>query len=406
VRSLFDLGFFAALAMLGRSGNSRWLIAGTAVVGVGLLFEIDTGLYLLATLGYGLFVAWLHGVRGVDGPWQASVDTRTFASVAATLVSVTAAGLLIASRGTLFSFEFFEKSFEGILVLSNGFSSLPIAKNGPLTLAMFVTMVILSIYSMLLPILRRQPGRSGFFDRYIGCWGAYAWCSMVLFVNRSHPHNLFHCILPSGVLVAHFARSILDRSAAIAAGPARPDSAVWLASRISRGVPGPALVVALAALWVNPAFRHYPNLWNRPRQSRSHQSDLCLMPGVCGFPASAAASVREFHAVTGAMAGFRASGRSVEIIHPFDPMFYLASGCPPLDRYSPLLPSLMTKHQLAAALERFRGRATTRVLIQDRIDPAWDVNEAWLAFRDALPADHEIEQRIGGFEVWRLRSAR
>jgi hypothetical protein len=208
------------------------------------------------------------------------------------------------------------------------------------------------------------------------------------------------------VLMTHLARSILDRSAAIAAGPARPDSAVWLASRISWGAPGPALVVALAALWANPAFGNYPNLWNRTQRSRIHQSDLCLMPGACGFPASAAAKVREFHAVTEAMAGFRASGRSVEIIHPFDSMFYLASGCPPLDRYSPLLPSLMTKHQLATALERFRERATTRVLIQERIDSEWDVNEAWLAFRNALPADREIEQRIGGFEVWRLRSTR
>ncbi len=220
LRSVFDIGFFAMLALHGRSGHSRWMIAGAAVVGLEILFEIDTGLFLLASLFYYLFVSWLHSVRGVGGPWSANVGTRTITAVAATLIAVTAAGLLIASRGTLFSPEFFEKWPEGITVFGSGFSSLPVAYSGPRTLAVFAALVSLSICSMLLPILRRRPGRMGFLDRYLGCWGAYARCSMVLFVNRSHQWNIF-CILPFGVLAAYLARSILDRSPEIAAGLAR-----------------------------------------------------------------------------------------------------------------------------------------------------------------------------------------
>src|SRR5262249_48914070 len=43
LRSVFDIGFFAMLALHGRSGHSRWIIASSAMVGVGLLFELDTG---------------------------------------------------------------------------------------------------------------------------------------------------------------------------------------------------------------------------------------------------------------------------------------------------------------------------------------------------------------------------
>lgn len=405
LRSAFDLGFFFMLALQGRSGHSRWMIASAGAVGLGLLFEIDTGLYLLASLSYYLFVTWLHGVRGVGGPWSANLDTRSIAAVAAALISVTAAGLFIASRGTMFSPEFFEGWLEGIRLLGNGISSEPIAKSGPRALAIFVAMVSLSICSMLLPILRRRPGRMGFLDRYMGCWGAYAWCSIVLFVNRSHEWNIFHCILPSGVLAAYLARSILDRSLEIAA-LARPGSAVWLTSLIRRGAPGLALVIALAALWARPAFRGYPNLWNRPERPTSLGKDLCLMPGVCGFPEGAAEKVREFHAVTELMAEYWASGQSVEIIHRSDPLFYLASGCPPLDRYSPLLENLFTKQQLAGAIDRFRRRKTPHVLILEHVDPKFLIHEAWSAYRDILTADYEIEKRIGGFEVWRLRSAR
>jgi hypothetical protein len=404
LRSVFDIGFFAMLALHGRSGHSRWIIASSAMVGLGLLFEIDTGLYLLASLFYYLFVTWLLSVRGVEGPWSANINIRTMAAVAATLISVTAVGLFVASRGTLFSREFFEGWLEGFRVFSSGFSSLPVARSGRTALAMFMAMVGLSICSMLLPILRRRSGRMGFLDRYLGCWGAYAWCSMFLFVNRSHPWNLFHCILPFGVLATYLVRSILDRSLEVTAGLGRSGSTVWH-TLIRRGAPGLALVVALAALWANPAFRDYPNLWNRPERSTSLGKELCLMPGVCGFPESEAEMIGEFRSVTEMMAEYRTSGQSVEIIHASDPAFYLASGCPPLDRYSPLLPNLRTKQQLAEAIGRFQARKTPRVLIQEYTNPEEPIHEAWSAYRDTLPAHYEIEKRIGGFEVWRLRSA-
>ncbi len=409
VRSVFDLGFFAMLALHGRSGHSRWMVASSAMVGLGLLFEMDTGLYLLASFFYYLFVTWLHGVRGVEGPWSANLSIRTMASLAATLISVTAVGLLIASRGTLFSREFFEGWLEGVRTYGGGFSSLPVVRSGRIALAMLMVLVGLSIGSMLLPILRRRSGRMGFQDRYMGCWGSYAWCAMALFVNRSHPWNIFHCILPFGVLAAYLARSILDRSLEVTAGLGRSGSTPWRTSLLRQGAPGLALVVALIALWTNPAFRGYPNLWNRPVRSTSLGPELCLMPGLCGFPESDAEKIEEFRSVTGQMAEYRTSGQSIEIIHAFDPIFYLASGCPPLDRYSPLLPDLKTKQQLTEAIGRFQARKTPRVVIQEPTDLHEDwtsLREALSAYRNVLLADYEIEKRIGHLEIWRLQSTR
>jgi hypothetical protein len=404
LRSLFDLGFFAMVALHGRWGQPLWLIASAAVVGVGLIFELDTGLYLLATLGYYLFVAWLHTMNGLGSPWEPIAGMRSVAGVAGAVVLVTTAGLFVGSRGTMFSAEFYEKWLEAVRVFRDGVSSLPIAENGLQTLAMFVIMVSLSICYLLLPVLRRRPGRPGFLDRYLGCWGAYSWCSLVLFVNRSHEFNLFHCILPSGVLATHLARTILDRSTSIAAR--RRGFAPAVTSLVRWGVSGLILVVALEALWGNRTFRDYPNLWNRPARHAGVHNDLCLMRGVCGLPARAAESVAEFRAVTEAMAGYRASGKSVEIIHPFDPIFYLASGCPPMDRYSPLLPNLLTKDQLARAIDRFRSRATSRVVIQDHVDRRFAWRDAWSAFRNAVLPAYAMEKRIGSFEIWRLKSAR
>jgi hypothetical protein len=405
LRSLFDLAFFFMLAVHGRSGRPRWMIASAAVVGLGLLFEIDTGLYLLASLFYYLFVTWLPGERGAAGPWSANVHARTIAAVAAALISVMAAGLYIASRGTLFSPGFFNKWLEGISVFSKGFSSLPVAGNRPRVLALFLALVGMAICAMVVPILRRRPGRLGFVDRYMGCWGAYAWCSMVLFVNRSHEWNIFHCILPYGVLMAYLTRLVLDRSLQFVANKAPHGSGAWLVPLIRRCVPGLAMAGALAVLWVSPMFRCYPNLWHRFEDTSNSDRELCLMHGVCGFPKSAAKEIGEFHAVTEAMAGYRAAGQSVEIIHFADTMFYLASGCPPLDRYSPLPANLMTKHQLTEALARFDRRKTSHVLIQGHSDLAMNFRDTWSAFHNALAADYEIEKRIGGFEVWRLRSA-
>ena len=230
-----------------------------------------------------------------------------------------------------------------------------------MALAMFVAMIGLAICSMLVPILRRRSGRMRLPRPIPGMLGGLRLVFDGLVCKSIHPWNIFHCILPFGVLAAHLAGSILDRSQEITAGLSRSGSAAWLTSLVHRGAPGLALFVALAALWANPVFRRYPNSWNRSR-ALAHEppgKELCLMPGVCGFPAKRGGEIGEFQAVTEVMAGYRASGQSVEIIHPSDPTFYLASGCPPLDRYSPLLPNLLTKHQLAEAIDRFQARKTS-----------------------------------------------
>jgi hypothetical protein len=393
LRSPMDVWFFLALWLHGRSGRRRWIFLTGTLVGLGILFETDTGLYLAATLGF--YLACLPGCPAVP-LGSAGARGKAFFSVASLGMTVTAAttlgGLTIASRGTLLHHQFWSGWLEPLRLYHGGMSALPITlANGLAAPLLFLTMVgtYLTLLGLLLVALHGRRAPRGLLLG--GCLSAYGLCQLLQYVNRSHEFNIYHACIAFCVIWVSVAALALRRLAGC--GPAR----VW--------APRVALGLALSALAASPSFWAYPHPWDRLVRKQASEG-LKLMPGVRGLPDARLEEVEEFRAVVRWLRGSRLRGTTVGVLDPADTRFYLASGCPPWGRYASLVMQIIRKDQLAAAEEQLSAGQMDYWIAREadpRVGNWRDVQEALLG---QIQRHYVLEDRIGHYGIWRTRGIR
>jgi hypothetical protein len=397
-----DVWFFLALLFYLRSGKGVWCWLASGLTGAAVLFEIDTGIYQAAVLTF--FWSCLLARESHGGDVAAAAPIGRWAALSAAIVAVTVlAGLAVASRGTLIRPGFWRDWLEGLIVFGgSGMSALPfeVGQGVASIIVIFFTIVasLLAVVAWL--IVRLRKGEASDPEIFRGCYAAYGLAGLLLFVHRTQWTNLFPPSIPISVLAVAAlkwtAEAVSSRLAnRSAAGPLASlgTTALFIAPYALLGLVG-------VDLFRNPHFHEYPNLINRSWQG-APKGGLCLMSGVCGLPPESEEPIREFRAVVARMAALRAEGRTVAILVPADTMYYLASGCPPRDRYTPLLTNLMTKQQVRQAKARFVESNNDYVLIKIYESSENDWYEVLAKFRALIGRDYIVEGKIGTFELWR-----
>ncbi|WP_435016336.1 hypothetical protein TA3x_003901 [Tundrisphaera sp. TA3] len=392
LRAPMDVWFFLALGLHLDSGRRRWIALAGMLVGLSILFETDTGLYLAATLG--LALACLPGCPSAFPEIGSRVGAvRAFfgrcvlagGAMAATLL----AGLAIASRGTLLRREFWMGWLEPLRLYGGGVSALPIRAIDGLT-GPIVFLAMAGTYLTLVGLmLAALPGRRASRGLVLGgCVSAYGLCQLLQYVNRSHPFNLYHAGVPFCVIAVGLVALAVGRWSG------RASIAAWS--------PRLALGLALLVLVTGSGFRAYPHPWDR-LVDKPQARGLTLMADVKGLPDARRGEVDEFRAVVRRMKRMRAQGTTVAVLDPADTRFYLASGCPPWDRYTSLVTQVLRKDQLAEAEERLSAAGVDVWIAREPRPKPANWNDAHLALLARIGRDYVLEEKVGRYGIWRAR---
>ncbi len=381
---------FYALWKHATTGKLSWMIGAGVAAGLEILFELDTGIYLLASLL--VYALWFL----VCGPNPHVRSRAGFLGCGLLAMVVTLlAGLMVASRGTMTQPGFWRGWSEGLRSYAGGMSAIPIAsidQIGPLCLFAGITAgYLLAVALLLHQIYHRTAGPK---LAVAGTLGVYGLTSMLLFVNRSHPWNIFHPCIPIVALA----------TCVLAAGwKALPD-------RISQPSAAVGWIAAIAVLIMNPNYQVYPNVLVSVFASKTSPG-LTLMPGVTGLPASVAPFVSEFADVTRKINELHEQGHSVGVLDPSDTIYHLATKVPPGDRYSPLLACSIWKDEVTQRVGRLRTSGQDWIAMRSPPDrrkffvvPDLHIEDTLDELKIVLEQKYEPMAHIGTFDFWRRKS--
>ncbi len=199
LRYSVDMLFFLACLAHARSGRAWLGMRIGALAGCGLLFGIDTGLYLtVCLLFYLVAVTRLQsravGLRGAVG---------FVAGATAAFLAIATAGLWVASRGTLFQAKFWSQWLEAVVEYGGGISDLPIADSmGNWCSYLILAFVLISYLVAILWMLERLWFRKATAEDLItGLVALYGMATLLLFVGRSDPPYLRNVSIPFCVVL-------------------------------------------------------------------------------------------------------------------------------------------------------------------------------------------------------------
>lgn len=334
LRNPLDLPVFWSCLRHARTGNSRYGILIGCLAGLSLLIGTDTGLYTIAAL-----VFYCGLCRGFHLNGRVLL-TRTFVvNVGLSFFVVAVTGLSWASRGTLLQSEFWRGYLEPLILYGGGIGALPMHDGLEYSGEFLLLMAALTTYSfhVVSAIFRMITRRLEATDLVMALVAAYGLGTMMLFINRSHPFNLYHPIIPFCILAAASIARLTKMPWRTVSSASK--STKILDSRLQTVLPGLLIAAQLFSLALNPDVWDYPSLL-------SHQA-----PARSGLPAELERASRALPSSYRASASYRREiepsveilqrlydgGRhSVALIYHFDTVVLSLADVPPYFRYSPL----------------------------------------------------------------------
>jgi hypothetical protein len=368
LRSSLDMVFLVVCLTYARR-NWTWLgLPAGALLGLVILFGIDTGVYLTAA-----FVAFLLAVPRLQISAIGSRRTWLFALLAVVgLAGTLIPGLAIASRGTLLQSAFWRGWIESLLEYGGGLGQLPVGLAlGLWTDYLFFSMEILVylffVSSALEKSLRKSLSPESLM---LGTIALYGLGTMTIFIGRSHPFNLYHPSIPFCILLTSaFAWTGVELGGRLEA--ARPAPGAPLLRATLRTVPWACVYLALIAVCANGNFQQYPNLlhWSscdRP-VARPLDNYLFAQRRDALLPEALRPEVQRFAAITDELMQLSEGGRnSIAVIDIAETYYLVQADLKPYFRYSPLLASLYFKEQVDLIDRQLADHPPAYVLIPDK----------------------------------------
>jgi hypothetical protein len=322
-----DMSLAAALLLLNVYRRGAAIAAG-GLGALSFLFGTDTGLYIAIAL---VMFSLLSSCRSF------SMSRRLeLVWLWGTYVVVVTVGLLIASRGTLWQGRFWTGYFESVIDFGSGFSALPIADVLPQPAYALLLFAILMIYSLTVSSTFAAVARGNANDRelVLAMIGTVGFGSLMLFINRSHPFNLFHPITPACVLLVVY---LTDRfpDATDDASPSQ-----WVSQRM---LPLTAVLGLYLGLTMNP------NVWDYP-SAVSHGVRLIRGDAKPQHSQHLAALVRKVKLIEHILREMEKSNR-IQIVGEDPTLWLVTLDRPPMGRYCPAV--LFNTKQVQRMLDDF-----------------------------------------------------
>lgn len=388
LRHPMDIWFFLALLRYQRTARHRWLAVAGAACGIGVFFETETGAYLIPA--FACFLILSAGIAGAQRVTARDTGRNLIAFAFGGVLSALPL-MAIASRGTLLRAAFWSGWLEGFrLQALSGLGFLPVAGLGDAALLLFVAFIGVYLLTIGFAAVRAAHGLTAPEDVFGACVAVYGLELLLIFVGRSHPHNLYHPSVPLAILVA-----------------------VWLwrgfraARRYVRGSAFPVIFAGslLLLLLGSSDFMAYPNLlnpvWSAPRPQRPEQAPDPGDP----YGSTRAMGSREFPAAMEEMRHLARDGSDVAVLDCEDTLFYHTSGVRPWSRYSSFFHIMFSRDQLEQQEAEFLKVRPKYVVMRSggggtMSDDRLNFNDVWESFHNLVAHDYHRFKTIGAFEFW------
>lgn len=406
LRWAFDVWCFLALACHYRYRRTGWAIGAGAMLGLAVLFAIDTGAELAVPVAF--YWAWMLWVRRGAGMARDLVLSMAAAAV------VFLAGAAVASRGTLLRPGFWTGWLEAVLEFGGGFGMLPVATWPPgSTVTGFSVVAGFYLVVAGFAAVRMLSGRAGRTEVFAGILSLYGLVVLVKFLGHSDASIFPRVLTPLAVVGALLASRALDWLRA--AGPP---------SRLLRVAPAGVMVIALLGLALAPRalfvddFLDYPG-WLSTRLAGAPPEGKCLLlepRDVCGLPAGLPAE--SFRGIVATLDAVKQAGGTFAVVDETGSLFYLATGTAPFGRYSRIFLATHTKELVSDVQESLAEEAPDFVLVRTKSsrggwgfeswnsfglgpDPLTYYPDTWKAMDEVINSGYELEREIEAFQLWR-----
>jgi hypothetical protein len=377
----FDVWFFLACLVALRSRHrSAWTVVAAGLVGLTAVFQTET----VVALGLA-FTFWWAARWRLEG----AAALRAVPAAAVVAAGVVVVGLGTASRWTLFTADFWSGWLENVRLGSEGATLLPVlGVSSWVTVVAFVAVTAAYLAFLAFAVVQVARGSANASAVMLGSIALYGLVTLVYFVGRSNPHNLFRSTVPLAVLVAS-AGGLATRAWA----GRRPVLVPWLAVA--------ATVVAMVA---DPGVRSYPGLLRSVVHDDRPAGD-CLVESprdVCGLPPDfRGVSAADVRSLAARLREVGSEGVPVAVVDEIGPIVPYLAGARPWGRYSPLFPTLFTAEQRRAVLAELEERPPPLLVMRtlEAVEPFY--RDSWHVFRPVVERDFTLDSRHGGFEIWR-----
>ena len=385
-------GFLALLAFLRRK-NVCWFLTATAVAGLAVAFELDTGIHLLVATAF----FWLLHILRRRRPGFSNFWTHLWTTAIGGVATAVGTWLLLlglAGRGHLFHADFWSGYFEGMRVqVLSGLSLLPIS-NVPLdTLIPFGVICMLYVIGIAWGSWKSVTAQgSATRPMFLATISVYGLGIMLLFVGRSHPLNLLHVTVPLGMVMA-IAGAMLSQDRE---GFAASSSMGWCFA-----------ICLIVLLMSKPEFEEYPNLLHsnamfarRPIALRSDPPDLA------GFKNADRDMIKSFHQIARTMQDLPVSDRQIVVLDERDTLLDYLSNRSPWSRYTSLFHGLLTWEQVRELQTQLRTARPMYLVMRHEETPRSDFVDVWLALRPTVAKYYKLARTAGDYELWQAKKAK
>ncbi len=388
LRWSFDVWVFVSLIFFQRTGRMRWAVTAGAILGLAILFEIDTGLEL------SLFAAFFWSCSMFNAANRRAVG-RAWLTSAAVAGGTLLVGLALGSRGTLLQATFWSGWLENLRATTSGLSFLPITTSvGGRVVGAFVLMATTYLMVVGRTLVLTVQRRANHFDVVFGALALYGYAVLLYFVGRSTSFNLVRASIPFALIAA-----VLGERATRYVSPYRPAAAA--AARMV------ALAAAIAVLLANPVFRRYERdvaLAGNLLGSAPSGGDICILEqprDICGLSPTFRPAQVGVRLIADRLRLMAPPGKTVAVLDQTGPLFHLASGTTPWGRYSPLFLTLYSRARLDSVEDMFRRSPPDVVVIRAGEQPLFA--DMVSTFRPLLAQRFLLDDTIGDFELWHRR---
>lgn len=319
-------------ALLCRSAAPRCTAAlGGMLGGCSILFGTDTGIYVVVSLV--IYSVW--SILNAKSRRACMSLTWLWGFLLATAFT----GLWIASRNTLWERRFWTGYYEAVLEFGSGFGAMPLADSlgNPVCASLFVLVLMTYSVTVARTCAAVLGGEATDRDLALGTIGIFGFGTLVQFISRSHPYNLFHPIIPACLLITvslsdHFwRRQIFGGAARLWSHHAKPLSLI---------------VVLMVLLAVNP------NVWICPTTaSKVAQTIVGLRRAP--YPKGLVELNAKARLLNELLSKLTRDGNRAEIIGEDPTLWLMATDRPPMGRYCPaVLINLQQVWRMQAAVEQ------------------------------------------------------
>jgi hypothetical protein len=412
LRSPCDIWVLLLVLAHSRSQRPVWLIAAGSMVGLSVLFIIDTGIYL-ALMFIAYCVLWTATssrkatndeanpleLSSPANPATLSARLRTSVASIAVACAVLILGLTAASGTSVFSPAYIRKWLEVLWLYPSGISMIPMAEDvQAMTLSFWC--IILYLGCICTVWLRRCFGVRDSDGPVVGCIALLGFFYLIYYIGRSELYNIFHLSIPLSILCVFGLRNVLE-SLPIHSWKLRGSTTFNQVSCVF-------LTIASVMLWMNPQFRSYPSTLGSlfhpsPRLTTCYLSDVCVA-------ANESPNIVPFRRVADEMKAIARRGKTTAVVANDDTSLYVASRTTPWNRYSPLLPPLITKAMLADVDLQLSKKPVDYVFLM-RLDPTdhsthpvslhITTTDSWTKLASTIHLHYQFDHRCGPFDVWR-----